>query len=98
MNGINSHLLIGVEAMSGNNSIRLLDTYELVGIYFLSGFVPVKQFRIKTFAFPILYIDIPYQLPKPFFIIIIGSIRFDTGFYMKDRVELLKIYSFSNAQ
>ena len=64
LNDINGHLLIGVKAMSGNCTIRLLDTYKLVGIDFLSCFVPIKQLGIETFPFPVLYIYIPYQLPE----------------------------------
>ena len=93
MDGIYGHLLVRVESMPCNNSVRLLNTYKLVGIYLLGSFVPVQQFRIKTLSFPVLYIYVPYQLPKPFFVIIVGSIRFDTGFYMKDRVELFQIYA-----
>ena len=52
MNGIDGHLLIGVETMSGDNPVRLLDTYKLVGIYFLGSFVPIEQFRVKTFTLP----------------------------------------------
>lgn len=33
-NGIYSHLLVRVEAVSCDNSVRLLDTYKLVGIHF----------------------------------------------------------------
>ena len=86
--------LVRVEAVSCDNSVRLLDTYKLVGIHFLSGLIPVEQFGIKTLSFAVLYIHIPYQLPKPFFVIIIGSICFNTGFYIKDRVELLHIHTF----
>ena len=94
MNRINGHLLIGIEPMSGDNSVRLLDTNKLVGIHFLRSFIPVKQFRIETLSFPVLYIHVSYQFPESFLVIVVGSIRFDTGFYMKDRIELFKIPPF----
>ena len=94
MNRINGHLLIGIEPMPGDNPVRLLDTNKLVGIHFLRSFIPVKQFRIETLSFPVLYIHVSYQFPESFLVIVVGSIRFDTGFYMKDRIELFKIHSF----
>ena len=41
-----------------------------------------------------VYIHVSYQFPESFLVIVVGSIRFDTGFYMKDRIELFKIHSF----
>ena len=41
MNGVNCHLLIGVEAMPGDSTVRLLNTYKLVRIHLLGSFVPI---------------------------------------------------------
>ena len=87
------HLLIGVKTMSGNYTIRLLDTYKLVGIDFLSCLVPIKQLGIETLPFPVLYIYIPYLFPEFLLIIIISGICLDASFNIKDRVKLFQINS-----
>ena len=78
MNRINGHLLIGIEPMSGDNPVRLLDTNKLVGIHFLRSFIPVKQFRIETLSFPDkdIYNMLSYLTDE-------GFIRLQDGVYSK---------------
>ena len=61
--GINGHLLVGLKAAPGNDTVGLFYADKLIRIDFLFSLIPIQQLRIEAFALQVLNINVAYQFP-----------------------------------